>query len=176
MLAADPKVSHFVPFRTLTATTDSAPIPVPMTTKTRPEFDPLPGLLAIIFPGAGHFFRGEPRRAFGIAAGVLGLFFGGLLIGGIDVVDSKEDRLWFVGQAMVGPVAIITDQIHQKALKVDGQLPEPGTVANLPATRSIGKVNEIGTLFATIAGMMNLIVILDAFLPPARLRDEEENQ
>jgi len=150
------------------------PNPPAPPTRTRPAFDPLAGLLAILFPGAGHLYRGEPRRALGIAAGVLGLFFGGILIGGIDVIDSKEDRLWFIGQVIVGPIAIVTDQIHQKALKVDGQLPLPGTADPLPATRSLAKINEIGTLYATIAGMMNLIVILDAFFPPARLREEDE--
>lgn len=142
--------------------------------KPRPAFDPIAGVLAIIFPGAGHFYRGEPKRALGIAAGVLGLFFGGMLIGGIDVIDSKEDRLWFVGQAMVGPIALVTDQIYQNAIKVNGELPEPVAGQTPRATRSLGKVNEIGTLYATIAGMLNLIVILDAFLPPARVRREED--
>ena len=138
--------------------------------KPRPALDPIAGLLAVILPGAGHFYRGEPKRACRIAAGVLGLFFGGMRVGGIDVVDSKEDRLWFAGQALVGPVAIVVDQIHQNAIKTNGQLPEPQPDTTPNATRSIGKVNEIGTLFATIAGMLNLLVILDAFLPPARLR------
>ncbi len=141
--------------------------------KPRPALDPIAGLLAVVLPGAGHFYRGEPKRAFGIAAGVLGLFFGGMLIGGIDVVDSKEDRLWFAGQALVGPIAIVVDQVHQNAIKTNGQNPEPEPGTTPKATRSIGKVNEIGTLFATIAGMLNLIVILDAFLPPARLRRDD---
>jgi hypothetical protein len=29
-------------------------------------------------------------------------------------------------------------------------------------TRSLGRMNELGTLFTTIAGMLNLIVIIDA--------------
>ncbi len=144
-----------------------------MPSSPRPALDPIAGLLAIVLPGAGHLYRGEPKRALGIAAGVLGLFFGGILIGGIDVIDSKEDRLWFAGQALVGPVAIVVDQVYQNAIKVDGQLPEPTPGETPNATRSIGKVNEIGTLYATIAGMLNLIVILDAFLPPRRLREDD---
>ena len=75
------------------------------------------GVLALAFPGAGHALRGDPRRGLLIAFGVLGLFFTGLLTGGIDAIDSKEDRLWFIGQAFVGPITFIVDGIHQRAFK-----------------------------------------------------------
>lgn len=218
---------------------------------TPTTFNPAAGLAALILPGAGHFLLGERSRALAIAAGVLGLFFGGLFIGGIDSVDSREDRLWFIGQALVGPVAFGVDYIHQHHFKGVGIPPEillnkkiswrqfdqltrhtrsafPGEVrevitlqipdapAGQPATvsvpvlrrlspdefaragiptdvaagdsplttehlraldaqglgppnrKSLSKVNELGTLFSTIAGMLNLIVILDAFFPPVR--------
>ena len=157
--------------------------------------EPLAGLLAVLFPGAGHLYLKQTWRGVGVAVGVLGLFFGGILIGGIDVVDRKEDRIWFIGQALVGPIAIATDRYHQSRFKAyeptqtrDGatipgkyrsgypgeqRLPvasgsqtiyiwqaAPG--ARPPNTKSVAHLNEIGTLFATIAGMLNLIAILDA--------------
>jgi hypothetical protein len=144
----------------------------------------LPLLAAVLFPGAGHFVAGERGRGILIAAGVLSLFFGGMLIGGIDVIDSKEDRIWFFGQAMVGPLAFGVDWAHQNKFKVidpatrqlrsanpdEGRGPDGVAVkgGKPPNEKSINKVNDLGTLYSTIAGMMNLIVILDAGWPSRR--------
>ncbi|QKK09905.1 MAG: hypothetical protein HND58_18275 [Planctomycetota bacterium] len=117
---------------------------------------------------------------------MLGLFLGGLLIGGVDVVDSRQDRLWFLGQALVGPVAFGTDYVHQNVLRgidpatMQRRSPLPGEVKDAeghwvpgpagsspPFSKSLGKMNEIGTLYCTIAGMLNLIVIIDAAFPSA---------
>lgn len=195
---------------------------------TPTTFDPLAGAASLLLPGAGHFVRGERTRALLIAAGVLGLFFGGIFIGGIDVIDSREDRLWFIGQALVGPLAFGVDHAHQTRFKgfeipdelrearrlnsrqlsafaerprsafpdetrelVTFQITDPaaGSAASVtlpvfrtlsreeldrglgpPNRKSLSKVNELGTLFATIAGMLNLIVILDAAFPSVRAR------
>ncbi len=141
-------------------------------------------MAAVVLPGLGHFIGGERLRGVLIAVGVLGLFFGGMLIGGIDVIDSREDRVWFFGQALVGPTAFAVDWAHQTQFKVidpaTRQLrtayPDEGRDAGGVATsggtppniKSINKVNDIGTLYATIAGMLNLICILDAGWPPRR--------
>jgi membrane-associated protease RseP (regulator of RpoE activity) len=243
---------------------------------TVPPIRPLAGLAALVLPGLGHLVLGETKRGVLIAIGVLGLFFGGLFIGGIDSVDSKEDKVWFFGQALVGPLAFGVDYIHQNQFKVkdtdfsgnivgrsarpnEGRDPAtgraigaslgitrdqapggkgvlvrgvtPGTGAEKsglksgdiifkwnetlvagpddlvsqlgsiadgnspqaarltiqrgdqqqevtvglepvkpPNIKSLAKVNEIGTLFSTIAGMLNLIVIMDALLPIRRPR------
>lgn len=76
------------------------------------------GVLAAVFPGLGHVYLGQRRRAAYAATGVLGLFLGGLLIGGIDVVDAKEDKWWFVGQAFVGPLTLGTNWVHQNHFKL----------------------------------------------------------
>jgi TM2 domain-containing membrane protein YozV len=150
-----------------------------------PRFDPAAGFLALILPGLGHLYRGHRRRAAYIALGILGLFASGLLIGGIDSVDSREDRIWFLGQALVGPIAFGVDHLHQTRFKVidpitnhprsadPGEARDPRTARPYtsprgegpPNIKSLGKVNELGTLFSTIAGMLNLIVILDAAFP-----------
>jgi hypothetical protein len=141
-------------------------------------------VLAFAFPGLGHWYLGEKRRAVLIASGILGLFVGGLLIGGIDAVDRRENTIWFAGQALVGPITFGVDYIHQHHLKVvskdaagrevlrspwphevrgpDGR-PRPAEPGQGPSSSvSLGRMNELGTLFSTIAGMLNLLVIIDA--------------
>ncbi|HYF16183.1 MAG TPA: DUF6677 family protein [Phycisphaerales bacterium] len=161
------------------------------------SFEPLALFAACVLPGLGHAARGERARGLAIGVGVLGLFAGGVLIGGIDVVDRREDGVWFLGQALVGPVAIATDYVHQSRFKVyddrlrryrsayPGELrdpnsaPEPGkavpsgqagtrTGLQKPNVKSVGKVNELGTLFTALAGMLNLIAIIDAGFPTRR--------
>ncbi|MDX2116470.1 MAG: DUF6677 family protein [Planctomycetota bacterium] len=149
-----------------------------MTRKEHLEFNPLALVLACVLPGLGHAARGEVRRGLCIAAGILGLFFGGMLIGGIDVVDRVEDKWWFLLQAGVGPTAFAADAVHQKMLKVPGpsgrpQTPLPGAAAGSGApriTKSLGRVNEVGSLYTALAGMLNMIAIIDAgwFFPRPR--------
>lgn len=151
---------------------------------TSPTIRPTQLIAAVLLPGLGHFIGGERLRGVLIATGVLGLFFGGMFIGGIDVIDSREDRIWFFGQACVGPIAFGVDWAHQNKFKVidprtkqlrsanpdEGRDPKGFAVpgGTPPNEKSINKVNDLGTLFATIAGMMNLIVILDAGFPTRR--------
>lgn len=171
---------HAAPTTTMTATHDSF---------DSPAMDPVAGILAIILPGAGHWYQGQVKRGVLIGVGVLGLFFGGIFIGGIDVVDSKQDRLWFLGQVLVGPVALATDYVHQHHFKaldpITGQprSPMPGEIkgpdgrwtagpagSRPPISKSLGKMNEIGTLYGTVAGMLNLVVVIDALFPSAGRR------
>ncbi|MEO1009468.1 MAG: DUF6677 family protein [Planctomycetota bacterium] len=179
------------------------------------RFEAVAGIAAFVFPGLGHVVLGQPRRGLAIACGVLGLFFGGLLLGGIDAVDSREDRLWFIGQSLTGPLAFGVNWVHQNRFKAwaieapaqggrrepvlrsayEGEVrvsePPPGgampypSVAQRPqwgeadrydgprgATKSVGKINEIALLATTLAGMMNLVAILDALFN--RRRPERE--
>jgi hypothetical protein len=179
----------------------------------RETFQPFAAILAFVFPGAGHLYLGSPRRAALIALGILSLFFGGLLIGGIDVVDRTDNPInlfgrqiagpWFIGQAFVGPLTFAVDHLHQTRFKVidpatrlprtaepeirnsagdlvrPAEVRGPDGVARIgnpgdrpPASQSIGRMNELGTLFIAIAGMLNLIAILDAAFA-ARRRDTD---
>ncbi len=197
-----------------------------MTPGPTQRIDIFAGILAFLFPGAGHILRREFRRGVLASVGVLGLFFYGLFMGGIDVIDRKEDKWWFYGQAVVGPIAFATNALHQSAFKAY-EVPEylllPGSAIeehrfaqfphrslnpgearrvtsitirsstghNLPREvpvivpaedgderpniKSLGTLNELGMLSATIAGMLNFIIILDALFP-GRLKPEGAKQ
>lgn len=156
------------------------------------DINPIAGICALILPGLGHIVSGRKKRGLLAMVGVLGLFGLGLLVGGIDAVDSKSgtDRFWFIGQAAVGPIAFGVDYVHQHHFKAydmttkvnrtgnprenrvhDGSrwiwepMPDsqegPGD-ANVPG---LGRLNEIAMLSCTLAGMLNLIIFLDALVP-----------
>lgn len=143
------------------------------------DFDPVALLAAAAFPGGGHMIGGERKRGAYIATGVLGLFFGGMLVGGISVIDRYDNssgglNWWFVAHALVGPPAFAVDYIHQKHYK------SGTTIAGTPAvpppsaakySRSLGKAADLGSLFAAVGGMVNLIAIIDAGFPTRRRKD-----
>ena len=169
-----------------------------LSTQQPPEhFSPTGAVLGLILPGLGHWYLGYKSRALWIFGGVIGLFLTGLLVGGIDCVDRQEDPVWFIGQAMVGPIALGVDYAHQHYFKVidrghlrsarPNEYRDPATgqpkdivtdaggqthvdlgggriisPAYPPKVRSVGKIHDVGTLFGAIAGMMNLICLIDA--------------
>ena len=93
--------------------------------------------------------------------GILFLFFSGLLIGGLDAVDRRNDGIWFLAQAFNGPIAFVADWLNQLLIQ---QRSEDDRLMMI----GLGHVNSIATLFIALGGLMNLAVILDAFCPPIR--------
>lgn len=119
------------------------------------EFNPQAAVLAWLWPGLGHISLGQKRRGLMIMFGVLFLVVCGVLVGGIDSVDRIDDRLWFYAQSLCGPLVLGIDLLNQIFLK---NLPEESR----EHVTGLARVNEMGTLFIALAGLMNLVVILDA--------------
>ena len=125
---------------------------------------PLAAFLAWLFPGLGHMYLGQRFRGRMILVGTCFLVACGVLIGGIDVVDMQRDRLWFIAQAGTGPIAFVLDFLNQEFLKS----------ASLEAQArftSLGNLNSTGTLYIALAGLMNVVVMIDALAGPDRLND-----
>ncbi|MAC19173.1 MAG: hypothetical protein CMJ23_05735 [Phycisphaerae bacterium] len=151
---------------TLRSSNDSAP------------FAWVPFLLGLVLPGLGHAWIGEKGRGLRIAIGFVVLWFGGLLIGGIDSVSlqtpayATQDarparRLWFLPQAGAGPIAFAT-AIFGDVVRPDGEddlititMPDkrPGKISD---STSMGHALDFGTLFCALAGLMNIAIALDA--------------
>ncbi len=124
---------------------------------------------AWVLPGLGHVVLGERARGVVIMITLASLYTAGLLIGGIDVIDSREDKWWYRGQVLAGPATLTLDLLSQR-LKTrtqsrleDRAFPaaQPPDFDRLPYVRSVGRVNELGTLYCALAGMLNLLVIVD---------------
>lgn len=132
-------------------------------------------ILAWLWPGLGHISLGERKRGFLIMFGVLFLVLSGLLVGGLDCVDRKHDRLWFLAQSLCGPIALVADLGNQALVQPRQEedwhrnfdlrerylAQDPELIESLRRV-GLGRVNEMGTLFVALAGLMNLVVILDA--------------
>jgi hypothetical protein len=102
----------------------------------------------------GHFSIGHRRRGLLIMTGVIFLVFCGVLVGGIDAVDHKNDGLWFIAQVWCGPIVVGIDLMNQ-AWVASLPMPQRATLVGL------SHANEIGTLFIAMAGLMNFVVLLD---------------
>lgn len=71
-------------------------------------------------------------------------------------VQEVLNKPWYIGQILAGPVTIICS-------KLSLDLSQPVEKGQGPrAPKSHVRVAEIGTLYSAIAGMLNLLVIIDA--------------
>jgi uncharacterized membrane protein YgcG len=115
------------------------------------RFDPTRLVLGWLWPGLGHLSLRQPRRGVLIMAGVLAMFLIGVLVGGVDVVDRREDFLWFLPQAGNGPIAFAADYLNATYVKT-----------GITGTPSLNRVNDLGTLFVALGGLLNLAAMIDA--------------
>ncbi|MDQ3440565.1 MAG: hypothetical protein M3478_09480 [Planctomycetota bacterium] len=121
---------------------------------------PLVALAGWLIPGAGYFLIGHHKRALVVGVSVIVLFLLGILIAGVAVVEAPNfggggsllggvlQKPWFLGQMMTGPIGLISAWIAQ------------GVADDYPAAKA--RLGEIGTLYTAVAGMLNLLAIIDA--------------
>ncbi|MFZ4083345.1 MAG: DUF6677 family protein [Pirellula sp.] len=163
--------------------------------------------LALLLPGAGHYYQGRKQKAILFATCILGLFIAGFIIGRGRVVyaypntfkvtnlirmlskqgraqiaqESYQDfRIHSYAQALVGIPAfpmILQSRIGPKP--IDEQLlggfmaPPPKGIPGDGNPDWLSKWNnedsagfDLGSLYTAVAGLLNLLVIFDAFAGP----------
>ena len=125
---------------------------------------PLVALAGWLIPGAGYWLIGQRVRAITVGVTILAVFTLGILISGIRVVQAPEmsgsgsmfqrvlSRPWFIGQVLIGPVGIGSAYISD-------QLASSATYGKIEAK---ARLAEIGTLYTAVAGMLNLLTIIDS--------------
>ncbi len=121
---------------------------------------PLVALAGWLVPGAGYWLIGQRTRGLAVGVCVIALFLLGILIAGIAVVEAPGfgaggcivsrvlQKPWFLGQVMTGPLGLIGAWIGH------------GVADDYPAAKA--RLGEIGTLYTAIAGMLNLLAMIDA--------------
>lgn len=103
------------------------------------------GLLAWFVPGAGHFALGEKKRAIIIFVTIVATFCTGLYIGSVGVIDRVVAWWWYVAQIMNSPMVAVLGHFT-----AGGGYP------------AYGRPNEIGQIYTSIAGLLNLLCIVNA--------------
>ncbi len=102
------------------------------------------GLLAWLIPGAGHFLIKEKKRALIISATIILTFCAGLYVGSIGIINPVGAKPWYVAQIMNSPIVAV--------------LGYRATTGYYPV---FGIPNEIGQIYTSIAGLLNLLCIVN---------------
>ncbi len=100
---------------------------------------------AWIVPGGGHFLMNQKRRAVILFIAVTLTFLIGLFIGSVGVIDPVGAWPWYIAQIMTSPIVAYFGHLGGSGL--------------YPV---YGKPREIGQLYTTIAGLLNLLCIINA--------------
>jgi hypothetical protein len=132
---------------------------VQQSSNPHPHWHPGPALAAWAVPGLGHFLLGERRRGVILFAAILSLWLGGVLIGGLGVLDRTQQPHWFLGQMLLAP-SVLVDNLLQNQIKPRYQQP-PRPDRPAAYEPSFGRVNEQGVLYTALAGLLNLLAIID---------------
>ncbi len=133
--------------------------------------------MAWLAPGGGYLLIGQRARGLTVMFTVLSMFLAGLFIGGVRVVDIPSDdpaaagaaksdrggrafvqqllsqRPWFIGQVLAGPISFVPVMVRMR-------VPPAELTMRLPVSHL--RMNEIGTLYTAVAGMLNLLTIIDS--------------
>ena len=103
------------------------------------------GLIGWLVPGGGHLVINEKKHAIIIFVTIALTFAAGLYIGSIGVINPVGAKPWYVAQLMNSP-----------AVAALGRITSTG---DYPV---FGRPSEIGQIYTSIAGLLNLLCIVNA--------------
>jgi hypothetical protein len=160
----------------------------------------LAAFLAWLIPGAGHWYQGRRSKAVLFFFCILGTFLYGLWLGEGRVVyaawgpSAEEKRLPYFCQVGVGAVALPALYQAKQPPPAPGKdgfwdtfmVPPQLNVRSHDHGDELDQLNyrlnrrfELGTVYTMVAGLLNLLVIFDAFGGPAygvgRRKEDEES-
>lgn len=104
----------------------------------------LVGIAGWWIPGAGHWLIGQPKRAAIIFFSIAFAFLLGIWLGSIAVIDAGTP--WYWAQMLNSPAVAYLAHLS-------------GSVHHL---ESYGKPREMGEIYTGIAGMLNLLCVVNA--------------
>jgi hypothetical protein len=114
------------------------------------------GLAGWLVPGGGYAVLREKRHAIVIFTTIVLTFAAGLYIGSIGVINPIGAKPWYLAQILNSPAVAL---IGHLSVKADYAV--------------YGKPGEIGQIYTSIAGLLNLLCIVNAVYI-AHLRGVEE--
>jgi hypothetical protein len=142
--------------------------------------------LAWLIPGAGHIYQGRYGKGLLYMICILGAFYQGMYLGGNRVVYAswkpEEKRLAYLCQVGAGlpalPAIIQSYRVnHNLAPLAGGYMAPPANGQELASwEKSLNRGFELGTAYTMIAGLLNILVICDAWGGPMLWSDEKEER
>ncbi len=110
--------------------------------------------LGWLIPGAGHWLIGQRGRAVVFAIAIHLLFLGGVLLGGVRVLNRPRQPVWDYSQFMAGWPMLVGNAVKNDVFKPQAKHP----VGFAPL------IQDVATAYCGLAGMLNLLVLVDLFL------------
>jgi Family of unknown function (DUF6677) len=111
-----------------------------------------------LVPGLGHWVLGQRKRAVILAVTIVSLWLAGWLISGVSGFDRHDHFAWFLGQSLIAP-SIGVEWWHER-IKPPRGTPDPNDT-DVAYEPSYGRVSEQGILYTALAGLLNLLAIMD---------------
>lgn len=139
--------------------------------KARPRVDPIvPCLLAWLVPGLGHFYLGRRGRALTFFAVVLATFLLGVGSGGTaSVIDGQQPLSYLAtfDNVALGPLDLLgrTWSLGSIVYRIPDEDADPHRQEVIRRMRERVRLAtfEYGSTYLLTAGLMNILLILDAF-------------
>lgn len=112
------------------------------------RLDPTTAALATWFlPGSGHYLCGQKDKGLLVGGAVIVMFVAALLFSGGHAVDRVDSPAYFIGTALFGLGSLFASLV----------------TAPLAISHPLPSFYECGATLALVAGVMNLVVMLDAY-------------
>ena len=141
--------------------------------------------LAWLVPGLGHFYQRRIGKGILYCVLILGLYFTGLILGNWRVVywrwqnpltNSDQFCLSYLGQFWTGLVALpaliqATLIYYGKDVILNGFMAVPSPIEMNGMYPNLGRFVENGYLYTSVAGLLNIFAMYDAFEGPATLQE-----
>ncbi len=119
---------------------------------------PLAGILTWWIPGLGHMYLGDHKRGLVLMVTITATFWSGMALGGVrDTVDPHKHKLWFMAQLCSGGNTLFAYMLHHRADLAVVRSAAPDQPRHWLAS-------DVGVHYTGIAGLLNLLVILDALV------------
>ncbi len=127
-------------------------------------------ILAWAVPGSGHFYLGKRAKGVFFLCIVVATFAVGLLLDGRVYLANREQPLSYLAtfaNASLGPLDMLGRQVsYQRVVYLSPPETDRASfqdVLERTRARILSVTNEYGTTFVLTAGLMNILLILDAF-------------
>ncbi len=117
-----------------------------------PPGDPIAALiLGWCIPGAGHWVLGQRKKAIFLFVTIMLTFSAGIVLADFRNVKNADNEFYWAGQLGCGLIYFIANVLF----------------GNTPAGKVPIEWYEIGLLYICVAGMLNVVLLLNLFNLPA---------